>query len=159
MNKSVERRIRFLLDAAKNEVKRDQVVTYAMRVLSNYAAIGKDAGSIEIKKQNKRVSHSAQTLLHKHGLVFFCKNTINEHPKPLKIIWQWLQDNADKLTVKEVWHEFANNPMVTITKDEDKMIKARGLNSAGNLQTRYTELGIEVVILSETPNDYHTNSK
>lgn len=64
MNKSVERRIRFLLDAAKNEVKRDQVVTYAMRVLSNYAAIGKDAGSIEIKKQNKRVSHQRQSKTH-----------------------------------------------------------------------------------------------
>ena len=60
MNEIIERRIRFLLDAAKHEIKKDQVVTYAMRVLSNHATIGKDAGSAEIKKQNKTISEGAK---------------------------------------------------------------------------------------------------
>ena len=60
MNDVIERRIRFLLDAAKHEIKKDQVVTYAMRVLSNHATIGKDAGNAEIKKQNKTISEGAK---------------------------------------------------------------------------------------------------
>ena len=63
MDPHIERRILFLIDAAKHEEKRDQVVTYAMRVLSNHAAIGKDAGSAEIKKMNCRVSIGAEKLL------------------------------------------------------------------------------------------------
>ena len=68
MNSLIERRIRFLLDAAKYEVKKDQVITYAMRVLSNHATIGKDAGSAEIKKINKIISEEAQNLLYSSDL-------------------------------------------------------------------------------------------
>ena len=39
MHDEIKRRIEFLIEAAKYEVKKDQVVTYAMRVLSNHATI------------------------------------------------------------------------------------------------------------------------
>ena len=74
MNDVIQRRIRFLLDAAKHEIKKDQVVTYAMRVLSNHATIGKDAGSAEIKKQNKTISEGAKKLLHSVDLVLVKSN-------------------------------------------------------------------------------------
>ena len=159
MNEIIERRIRFLLDAAKHEIKKDQVVTYAMRVLSNHATIGKDAGSAEIKKQNKTISEGAKKLLHSVDLTTYCQNTINEHPKPIQLTWEWLRDHADTLSIEEVWNEFSNNPMVTVTKDEDNMIKASGQNSIGDMQSRYTDLGITLVTLPETPLEYHKKSR
>ena len=82
MNDIIERRIRFLIDAAKYEDKKDQVVTYVMRVLSNHATIGKDAGSAEIKKHNKKVSEKARNLLHSVDLKLIARirsmNTPNQ---------------------------------------------------------------------------------
>jgi hypothetical protein len=49
--------------------------------------------------------------------------------------------------------------MVTVTKDEDNYIKTKGLNSIGDMQSRYTDLGITIVTLSETPRDYHKKLK
>ena len=106
MHDEIKRRIEFLIEAAKYEVKKDQVVTYAMRVLSNHATIGRDAGSAEIKKHNKTVSQGAQNLLHSVDLTTFCKQTINEHPKPILATWEWLRENAEHLSVEEVWNEF-----------------------------------------------------
>ena len=82
MNDAINRRIQFLLDAAKHELKKDQVVTYAMRVLSNHATIGKDAGSAEVKKKNKKVSEKTKQLLYSVDWTTYRQNTINEHPKP-----------------------------------------------------------------------------
>ena len=159
INDVIKRRIRFLLDAAKNELKKDQEVTYAMRVLSNHATIGKNAGSAEIKKQNKKVSKKASQLLYSADLATYCQNTINEHPKPILLTWDWLKEHAYTLSIEEVWNEFSNNTMVTVTKDEDNYIKTKGLNSIGDMQSRYTDLGITIVTLSETPRDYHKKLK
>ena len=130
-----------------------------MRVLSNHATIGKDAVSAEIKKQNKSVSEKARQLLYSVDLSTYCQNTINEHPKPIKLTWEWLKDHANTLSIEEVWEEFADNPMVTVTKDEDNMIKASGQNSIGDMKSRYTDLGITLVTLPETPLQYHKKLK
>ena len=159
MHEEIKRRIEFLIEAAKYEVKKDQVVTYAMRVLSNHATIGRDAGSAEIKKHNKTVSQGAQKLLHSVDLTTFCKQTINEHPKPILATWEWLRENAEHLSVEEVWNEFVANKMVTITKEEDTRIRASGQNSIGNMQTRYNALGIRLVTLSKTPYQFHKDLK
>ena len=158
-NDIIKRRIRFLLDAAKHELKKDQVVTYAMRVLSNHATIGKDAGSAEIKKQNKTVSVNAKQLLYSADLATYCQNTINEHPKPIQLTWELLKNHAGTLSIEEVWNEFINNTMVTVTKDEDNYIKAKGLTSIGNIKSRYTDLGITIVTLPETPRNFHKRLK
>jgi len=49
--------------------------------------------------------------------------------------------------------------MVTVTKDEDNMIKASGQNSIGDMKSRYTDLGIALVALPETPLQYHKKLK
>ena len=53
MNEEIKRRLIFLIELAKYEKKRDQVSTYLMRVLSNHATIGMDAGSAKIKTINQ----------------------------------------------------------------------------------------------------------
>ena len=87
------------------------------------------------------------------------QNTINEHPKPILLTWDWLKEHAYTLSIEEVWNELSNNTMVTVTKDEDNYIKTKGLNSIGDMQSRYTDLGITIVTLSETPRDYHRKLK
>jgi hypothetical protein len=151
MTKNIERRLNFLLELAKNEKKRDQVSTFLMRVISNHATIGMDAGSAKIKTLNKTISKEAYKLLLSTNIKTFCKNTINEHPRPLKTTWEWLQEKADSLSIEEVWNEFKKHQMITITKEEDAKIKFSGQNSTGSFKSRYTDLGIEVILLKKSP--------
>lgn len=154
MDHILERRIRFLIDAAKHEERRDQAITYVMRVLSNHAAIGKDGGSAEVKKMNRRVSKEAKKLLEQNDLNFYCRETINEHPKPLRVMWEWLKSNADHLSIQDVWSEFTSFPMVTITKIENERIRERGLQASGDIKSRYSDLGIQPIELTKPPKEY-----
>ena len=43
--------------------------------------------------------------------------------------------------------------MITITKIEDRMIIDSGQRSKGDLNSRYKELGIEIMQLEKTPYD------
>ena len=92
-------------------------------------------------------------------LATYCQSRINERPKPIQLTWEWLKDHADTVSIEEVWNEFSNNPMITVTKDEDNMIKASGQNSIDNMQSRYTDRGVTVVTLPETPLEYHKKSR
>lgn len=151
INDILKRRLLFLIDAAKHEEKRDQAVTYTMRVLSNYAAIGKDAGSSEIKKLNRRITINAKQLLLETDINNFCKNTINEHPKPMQQTWNWLREHAFSLTYLDVWNEFQDNQMITVTKTEDQRIRQSGQNSSGDIQSRYYALSITPIMLEYPP--------
>lgn len=159
LNDVIKRRVEFLLMTSKHEDKKDQVVTYAMRVLSNYATIGKDASSAEIKKRNVYVSREASYLLGHGHIALYYKSTINEHPKPLNVMWEWLKEKNYILKVEDVWQEFLENPMVTITRQEDMLIKSSGQNAKGNLQSRYSDLGIEIIKLTKEPGEYSWAAK
>ena len=157
MDEIILRRINFLIDAAKNEIKQAQDISLVMRVISNYATIGKDAGSASVKKLNKRVSKKAKDILINQGLEKFTKLTINEHSKPISETWKWLRENATNLSAEDVWKEFCNHPMTTITKDEDRKIRSMGLKSSGGIQERYVDLDILVEILEEAPKELIKN--
>jgi hypothetical protein len=73
--------------------KRDQTVTYALRVISNFVAVGRDASSSQVKKLNPRVSKQAfnrlkELLSDDKDAAFsqWCKETISDHPEPLEQI-------------------------------------------------------------------------
>ena len=151
MDDVIERRINFLLDCAKQERKRDQAITFVMRVISNYATIGKDGGSSEIKKYNRRVSKSSLDLFSKAEFRYFSQMTINEHPKPLKSTWEWLTTNSECLNKEDVWEEFKNFSMITITKKEDALISSLGLRSVGDINNRYKDNNICVIELERAP--------
>lgn len=75
------RRVSFLINEARHGEKRDQVITFTMRVLSNHATIGKDAGSSKINDENHTVSSGAFELLQTvSSLRDWHTKTINEHP-------------------------------------------------------------------------------
>lgn len=155
----VERRIKFLLEAARHEVVKDQAISFSLRVVSNHATIGKDATSATIKKLNRRVSNDAFSLLLEAGLESFCRHTINEHPMPIVVTWNWLRENAEQLDVASVWKHFLDNKMITVTKDEDDKIRLSGQMHAGDFQSRYFDLGIFFTELNHSPADIWRTSK
>ena len=148
---AIRRRCEFLLAVATDKSdSRDQAVTFMMRVLSNHATIGKDAGSETIKRLNRRISRKAFDRLKNEDWITFKSTTINEHPKPLKQMWNWILENSDTLTPELIWQEFVSHPMITVTKEED-----RGMpRSDGDITTRYK--GIEVLTLDAEPYSYAT---
>jgi len=122
--------------------------TNLLRVLSNYAAVGADASSRKIKKINTRISRNAEVLskaLDFHG---FAQNTINEHPEPLEVVWQWIVENKTSLTSADIVERVNMHPMVIITRDENKQLDASGFRSSGDPIERFTAAGIEVVTRS-----------
>ena len=125
-----------------------------MRVVSNYATVGQDAQSASIKKINRLVTKNASEMLMTDGIEIYCKETINEHPKPLKETWTWLKNNAQNLKIEDIWKEFCSNKMITVTKKEDKLIKDKGFNSRGSIKERYFDLGIKIITLEKNPEDF-----
>jgi len=122
-----------------------------MRVLSNHATIGKDAGSSKIKDENHTVSSGAFELLQTvSSLRDWHTKTINEHPLPLKAIWSWMLRDAHTITPNDVWNCFLVHPMTTVTKSEDALISKHGLRLKAS-DDRYTKLGIQTVQLDRAP--------
>lgn len=152
------RRIRFLIGEAKAKASRDQAITYTMRVLSNIATIGFDAGSTQIKLRNRKVSRAAaQFLCECLDGKSWADATINEHPVPLKETWSWLCANSFTITEREVWHHFLQNKMVTVLREEDRSLTSLGLRSSSQNGSRYDLAGIDVTQLSESPSKLFKN--
>src|SRR5262249_26587087 len=90
--RDLRRRVDFLLTEVRSEHPvRYQTVTYAMRVISNFCAIGQDAGSATIKAKCRWVSLRALELRGEVSPKEWLSNTINEHQEPLEQIWEWLR--------------------------------------------------------------------
>ena len=143
------RRLKFLMEEARHNDKRDQVTTYAMRVISNYATIGKDALSKQVKSENKNISEAAYNLLLElNSLEKWYKQTINEHQIPLKILWEEIQ--SSKLDEKGIWGIFLDAPMITITKEEDDKLNKLRLSTSPD-RNRYEIAGINIIVLESSP--------
>jgi hypothetical protein len=116
------RRIDFLLNEARcGMIKKDQTITYAMRVISNYCTIGKDAQSAQIRGLNRKMSQQAYALIKKSSsFEEWAKATTNEHQDPLEDVWQWILAEHKNLSPKTIFERFEKYPMVTITHEENK---------------------------------------
>lgn len=154
----IKRRVAFLLAEARHNSPRDQIITFTMRVLSNYASVGFDGGSDTIKKNNKVLSLAAiQSLRSSKTFREWTKNTINEHPTPLKFTWSWLVAEAHTLTESDVWNHFVSHPMVTVLKEEDDKLNKNGYRSV-NDPNRYEKVGIQISIQIKTPEEIFKNN-
>ena len=65
MDDFIKRRIEFVLHEARCNGVNDQSITFTMRVLSNFASVGKNGQSPIIKKLNKNMSRQAFNKLKK----------------------------------------------------------------------------------------------
>ena len=131
-NDIVTRRIRYLIDEAKSlNPQYDMSITFTMRLISNYASIGRGAATSErVKLLNTRMSTEARKLFNEVDFPEFHKATINEHHLPLKKLWENLVKDHSSLTPEEVWHSFVKYPMITVTNYEnDRLRLVRGFDS------------------------------
>lgn len=137
------RRAEFLLNEARSENPvRDQTVTFALRVISNWATVGKDASSSAIKWLNPRVSKGALQLYHEVTDREWERLTINEHQEPISQVWQWILENQNSITARDILDRAMKWPMITITKSEDYQINKAGYRSRGNPEERHFHLDI-----------------
>jgi hypothetical protein len=150
----VVRRVELLIAEVNSEApQRDQTITYAMRVISNYCAVGKDVGASVAKRLNRRISKHALALKHVLPHHEWVKKTINEHQEPLSQVWGWLLENRSTLSVQSVYDRFAAFPMVTITREEDDLLNKTGNRNVGDPEQRYRNAQIEIVSTDDELDD------
>jgi hypothetical protein len=137
----VLRRAQFLLNEANSEnPTRDQTVTYAMRVISNWATIGKDAPSHIIKWTNPRISVAAWELYTSCSDREWEKSVINEHPEPIAQVWDFILKERDTLNANAILDRFKLWPMITVTKEEDSELTRNGYRSSGSPAERHSRI-------------------
>lgn len=142
----IRRRLSYVVAEIKSaDGKYDQAMSLILRVLSNYASIGIDAGSFVIKCKNYKMSKEAKVLRNK-----LCDDkkwsalTINEHPVPLKHLWKTWVDLGGAITEERVWNDLLIHPMVTVTKEEDARLRDVEKDSSHDPLKRYLLANIEV---------------
>lgn len=148
---AVLRRINWLIEEATSpNPQYDLSIRFTMRAISNYFSIGKmDIDSKNIKKINKRISRKALITIPSLNFDDWHKNTTNEHPLPLKIIWDQIC-NQEKCNEHFIISQFKNNPIVTITNYENLMLKQNDADP----HVRYKNAKIEILNIDLLPKHF-----
>jgi hypothetical protein len=142
----IYRRADFLITEARSGVKKpDEAVTKVLRSLSNYLTVGSDGSSDKVKKLNPNMSQAAKELRDRLSPVEWHKQTTNEHQLELKIVWKYIVHNALTLTPKDLCAYMRRYPYVTITKDENDVL--RKVKDFTSPEDRYFKASIKTVKL------------
>jgi hypothetical protein len=137
----IDRRIEFLIREAQLGAIRDQAITYAFRVITNYLAVGSDARSRALSRECPNRSEEAYKLSQKDPEGWLDKVT-NEHQYPIKCAWEWMKKEGDKLNVRRVKSHLNKWPVVVVTKEENESLRHVRANKPDQ---RYRDAGIEVL--------------
>ena len=140
----IMRRLAFIIDELKCEdPKYDQSVSLVLRALSNYASVGFDGQSFAIKISNPRMSDAASRLRRLlNDDREWAADTINEHPYPLRSLWDSWLSNVYLITPSKIWEDLVSFPMITITKEEDARLRKLDKSLSNTPQERYKAAGI-----------------
>ena len=65
---------------------------------------------------------------------------------PLRVLWKELEKNRDNITPEYVWNIFLENPMITVTKEEDLRLKKVDPKNQMDAAQRYAAANIIVEI-------------
>ena len=161
----IDRRIDFLIREANSEDPiRDQAITYAFRVITNYFSVKCDARSRKLSLNcpyRSKKAHNLFLLLNdEEG---WLDKVTNEHQYPLKRAWGWMIKERGKLTVQLVKDHLNKWPVVVVTKDENKLLRD---DPDKEPHQRYQDAEIEVLEKTELggwhprrlPNQFQTDS-
>lgn len=142
----IDRRIELLIrEAAQPDAFRDQTVTYALRVITNYLAVGDDVSSSNLAQRSRLRSRAAAELSVARPTDWFAERRVrNEHQYPLKRAWNWLLENRDSLSFDSVKDHLRRWPVVVVTREEDLRLKD---NPEQDPAERYAAAGIDVLSL------------
>lgn len=145
----IDRRIEFLIhEAAQPDAFRDQTVTYALRVITNYLAVGDDVSSARLAQRSRLRSRAALELSLAHPTDWFTGGRVrNEHQYPLKRAWNWMRENGDGLSVSTVKEHLQRWPVVVVTREEDLRLRD---DPEQDPAERYAAAGIEILSLDSS---------
>ncbi|MGA7971478.1 MAG: hypothetical protein WCA36_01610 [Pseudolabrys sp.] len=149
--RNIQRRIAFLLNEAKSDNPAyDQVVRYALRVISNFYSCGDDVSSSKARLVNKHISRRASDLRAEiSDDKKWIKKVTNEHQEPLRQVWDRMIENKDTLTLEMIATWISRWPMVVVTTCENNWLrekaKMRPKGSFIDAEQRYRDVGIEVI--------------
>lgn len=150
----IVRRLQFVLDVVRNEEKSSQDLKMVMRVLSNFATLGRNGASGMVYRLNRYVSASAKSALEAcedfdqwvgNSRKDFRRRVINEHQLPLEQMVSLIK-KSHEMGASGLWDLLKANPMVTILVEEDKELTVKAKGEVDPLR-RYAKAGIEVVKL------------
>lgn len=143
----IDRRIEFLIREAKQlDAFKDQTVIYALRVITNYLAVGDDVSSSKLAQRSRLRSRAVVELAAAHPTDWFANGKVrNEHQYPLKRAWNWLCENRGSLSVSGVKEHLRRWPVVVVTREEDLRLKD---DPEQDPAERYAAAGIEVMSLN-----------
>jgi hypothetical protein len=120
---AARRRIRFVISEARHGIRvADGAIAVALRVTSNFYAIGQDAQSGRVKELCRLMSREALKL-YKRDRNAWRKGTVNEHPLPIGSIWTDIVARRKTITVDEVVEKFKRYGMVVVTLLEHDMLR------------------------------------
>lgn len=149
----IRNRIKFIISEAAYSHRKMSDVTMVMRLISNYYTVGLlDASSGRVKALNRNMSSRAIEFMKScDSFEEFHKGTINEHEYPLVCTWNWIVEY--KPSVDEIIEHFSQHKFVTVTKDEDNMLRSLKLTKS-NPENRYTLADIVVNLSTTAPKEY-----
>ncbi len=163
----------FLLSEAKIRMKKKEnmtgdIVNPLIRQIGNHVVCQNPSGrcnSEYLKKYNKRISMKALDQMKKaKSFKDFHQKTINEHPRTVASIWQWIVDKRETLSPKQIVEYILEEPVTTVTKQEDDKLRKLGAdakkkNKDGYLSAseRYKQAGIKITLLEQSPKGYYDN--
>ena len=135
------RRAKFVIEEARcDQPVYDQTVTAALRVISNWATVGRNGSSAAIKWLNPRLSEAAWELYHSVTDAEWQQGTINEHPEPISQVWLWILREKESIDPQAVLHRMQQWPMITVTRQEDAAISQSGNRAQGDPEARHARI-------------------
>jgi hypothetical protein len=105
----IDRRIDFLIrEAQSRDSIRDQAITYAFRVITNYLVAEDDVRSRTLSWVCPFRSKKAHDLcLRLNDRKRWLDEVTNEHQYPIKRAWEWMKEEKDNLTIRGVKEHLA----------------------------------------------------
>jgi len=145
----IDRRIDFLIrEAQSRDSIRDQAITYAFRVITNYLVAKGDVRSRTLCWVCPFRSKKAHDLcLRLKDRKRWLDEVTNEHQYPIKRAWKWMKEEKDSLTIQGVKEHLRRWPVVVVTREENKLLKD---DPRRDPDQRYRDVGIEVLERTES---------
>ena len=134
------------------------VVDQLMRDLSNFDAMSQTGNSYKLKMNNRWVSQKAFDLMSRcSSFDKWQEQTTNEHSTPITVLQKQIVGRLHSITNEEIMRMFHDNPVCTVTNEEDARLRGLGHHSRGTREVRYAAsggVGIDIIELPKKPHTY-----
>ena len=129
-----------------------EVLDQLMRDLSNFDAIGELGDSRKLKMRNRRMSQDAFDLIGRcSSFGHWHKLTTNDHSTPINVLQKQIVEGLLSITDDEIARMFRDNPVCTVTNEENNKLVELGFQSRGTYKERYAAEGGAGIVIVTSP--------